>query len=52
MKESIEYEAMKKFLSSMDEEEFVQNWKNYKDISSFDYKFMINLSKKEETYER
>ena len=30
MKESIEYEAMKRFLSSMNEEEFVQNWEKYK----------------------
>lgn len=52
MKESIEYEAMKKFLSSMDEEEFVQNWKKYKDISSFDYKYYDKSHQKEETYER
>ena len=52
MKESIEYEAMKKFLSSMNKEEFVQNWKNYKDISSFYYKYYYKSQQKEETYER
>ena len=52
MKKSIEYEAMKRFLSSMDEREFVQNWKEYKNLSSFDYKYYDKSQQKEETYER
>ena len=52
MKESIEYEAMKRFLSSMNKKEFVQNWKDYKNLSGFNYKYYDKSHQKEETYER
>lgn len=52
MKESIEYEAMKRFLSSMNKREFVQNWEKYKYISGFDYKYYDKSHNREETYKR
>lgn len=50
MKESIEYKAMEKFLSSKDKNDFFENWSRYKELSSFDYKYYDKSQ--EETFER